>query len=142
MNYYTVDVLTPSKVLARDVPAESLLIPTIRGQINVLGNHTHIVTKLETGVMSVFGGADDPDRHFLITVGICKVLDNKVIILSQAAEEDKDINVERAQLALKNAEEKLSKPELLTDDEYQKFYRKAQRAKIRIQMSGLSKKKS
>jgi F-type H+-transporting ATPase subunit epsilon len=55
MKYYTVDILTPSKIIAKNIPAESLLIPTVRGQINVLENHTHIVSKLSTGVLTVFG---------------------------------------------------------------------------------------
>ena len=65
MKYYTVDILTPSKIVAKNIPAESLLIPTIRGQINVLQDHTHIVSKLDTGMMSVFGGPDYGDRHLL-----------------------------------------------------------------------------
>ena len=56
MNYYTVEILTPSKIIAKKMPAESLLIPTTRGQINVLEDHTHIVTKLAPGILSVFGG--------------------------------------------------------------------------------------
>ena len=53
MNHFTVDVLTPNKVIARNIPAESLLVPTVEGQINILSGHTHIIAKLETGTISV-----------------------------------------------------------------------------------------
>ena len=43
--------------MVRDLPADALIVPTTRGQINILENHTHIVTKLDTGWLSVFGGA-------------------------------------------------------------------------------------
>lgn len=141
MNHYTVDVLTPSRVVVKDMPAESLLIPTIRGQINILADHTHIVTKLDTGVMSAFGGADDADRHFVLTTGLCKVLDGKVVIMAQTAEETSDIDVDRAEEALKTAREHLEHPENLTDYEYEKYYRKAERAQLRLQMSQYSLKK-
>ncbi len=141
MNNYLVDVLTPASILAKGVPVESLLVPTIKGQINVLKDHTHIVTKLSPGVLSLFGGADDPDRHFSITVGVCKILDNKIIILAQTAEESLGIDVERAKLALQNAESKLSHSDNLTDDEIVKYQRKAERAKLRIQMAGLANAK-
>ena len=137
-NHYTVDVLTPYRVLAKNLPAESMLIPTESGQINVLENHTHIVTKLTTGQLSVFGGADDPDRFFTVTHGICKVLNDKVVILSQVSEENHEIDAERARLSLKNAEEMLNN-ESLSDDELNKYQRKAERAKLRIQMADFVK---
>jgi F-type H+-transporting ATPase subunit epsilon len=132
-NHYTVDILTPSKVIAKNLPAESLLIPTEGGQINVLENHTHIVTKLATGELTVFGGSGDADRFFTITAGVCKVLDDKVVILSQVSEENKDIDVERAKRSLKNAEEKLNN-ESLSDDERTKYQRKTERSQLRIQL--------
>jgi F-type H+-transporting ATPase subunit epsilon len=135
MNYFTVEILTPSKILAKNIPAESLLIPTTRGQINVLENHTHLVTKLSTGVLTIFGGADYADRSFTMTTGVCKILENKIMILSSASEENVDIDIERAKLALKRAEEKLSNTNGLSVDEVEKYQRKVERAKLRIQMS-------
>jgi F-type H+-transporting ATPase subunit epsilon len=135
MNYFTVEILTPSKIVARNVLAESLLIPTVRGQINVLENHTHIVTKLSTGVLTVFGGPDYADRSLSVTAGVCKILDNKVTILSNTSEEATDVNVERAKLALKNATDKLSNTEGLSDEEIVKYQRKVERAKLRIQLA-------
>ncbi len=132
-NHYTVDILTPNKVVAKNLPAESLLIPTEGGQINVLENHTHIVTKLATGELSVFGGSGDADRFFTITAGVCKVLNDKVVILSQVSEENKDIDVERAKKSQKNAEEMLSK-DSLTDEERTKYFRKIERSKLRVQL--------
>lgn len=141
MKYFTVDILTPSKIVARNVPAESLIIPTIRGQINVLENHTHIVSKLDTGMMSVFGGPDYGDRHFSISTGVCKILDNKITILANTSEESTDVNVERAKIALKNAEDKLKNTEGLSLDEVEKYQRKVERAKLRIQLGEFTRKR-
>lgn len=134
MNNYTVDVLTPYAIIAKDIPAEALLVPTERGQINVLKDHTHIVTKLDTGMLSVFGGADDPDRFFGITTGICKVLDNKVTILANVAEEAADIDKDRAIEALENAEQRLKESHGLSNEEIEKYRRKEERAKLRLQL--------
>ena len=134
MKYFTVDILTPSKIIAKGIHAESLLVPTVRGQINVLENHTHIVTKLSTGVLSVFGGADYADRHFAISSGVCKILDNNVIIMSNTAEENTDVDIERARLALKNAEDKLKNTEGLSDEDIASYQHKVELAKLRIQL--------
>lgn len=134
MKYFTVDILTPSKIIAKGIPAESLLVPTIRGQINVLENHTHIVTKLSPGTLSVFGGADYADRHFAVSSGVCKILENNVIIMSNTAEENTDVDVERAKLALKNAEDKLKDTEGLSDEDIAGLQHKMEMAKLRIQI--------
>ncbi|MBT3584366.1 MAG: ATP synthase F1 subunit epsilon [Halobacteriovoraceae bacterium] len=139
-NAFTVDILTPDKVVGKNIPAESLLIPTVRGQINVLADHTHIVSKLETGTLSVFGGADDPDRHFSVTIGVCKLLKDKVIVLANTSEEVHEIDVERAKRALGNAEDKLKSAETLSEDELVKYQRKVGRARLRIQMAQEHKK--
>ena len=135
MNYFTVDVLTPEKVVAKDIPAESLLIPTVRGQINILPHHTHLINRLSTGVLSIFGRADDPDRHFSVTYGICKVLEDKVIIMSHTSEENTEISAERAEAALSAALERLNSGDALSDDEIQKYRRKAERAQLRKQLA-------
>lgn len=134
MNNFTVDILTPSKIVAKDVPAESLLVPTITGEINVLKDHTHVISKLETGVITIFGGAEDPDRYFSVTIGTCKVLNDKVTILAKTSEEDKEIDVERAKVALKRAEEKLFASDNMSDEDIEKYQRKVDRAKLRLQL--------
>ncbi len=135
MKYFVVDILTPSKIIAKSIPAESLLIPTVRGQINVLENHTHIVSKLSNGVLTVFGGTEYSDRSFFVSQGVCKILDNKITILSNAAEESTDVNVERAKLSLAHAEDKLKNTEGLTLDEIEEYSARVERAKLRIQIS-------
>ena len=133
MKYFTVDILTPSKIVAKNIPADSLLIPTSRGQINVLEDHTHLITKLSNGVLSVFGGADYGDRHFLVSEGVCKILQNKITILTNVSEEDKDVDVPRARLALEHAEGLLKHTEGLTFEEVEKIQHKAEMAQLRIQ---------
>lgn len=140
MKYYTVDILTPSKIIAKGIPAESLLIPTVRGQINVLENHTHIVTKLSTGVLTVFGGPDYADRNFIVSTGVCKILENKITVLANTAEESTDVNVERAKLSLQNAEEKLKNTEGLSIEEVDEYVQKAERARLRIQLAEFNRR--
>lgn len=135
MNHFIVDVLTPEKVVAKGIPGESLLIPTEKGQINVLPEHTHLITKLGTGIITVFAGADDQDKEFSVTHGICKILNDRVTIMSHTSEEKNDIDVDRAKRALERANDKLNNDGQLSDDEIVKFQRKAERAKLRIQLS-------
>jgi F-type H+-transporting ATPase subunit epsilon len=135
MGNFTVDILTPAKVVAKDIPADSLLIPTVKGQINVLVDHTHIVSKLETGMVSVFGGASDADRFFSVSTGVCRVLQDKIIILASTSEETVDIDLDRAKKTLEYSEDMLSSSESLSEENFIKYTRKIERAKLRIQMA-------
>ena len=130
------DILTPHKTVASGIHVVSAIVPTQKGQINILEHHTHIITNLEPGILSLFGSSDDPDRHFVVTVGICKVLGNKIYILSQTAEESSSIDTQRAKRAMENAEHILSSEKNLSFSEITKYRNKIERAKLRLQLTG------
>ena len=77
MGFYSVDILTPSRVVVKEMSADSLLIPTVRGQINVLPGHTHVIEKLDTGVLSLFDY--EKEEYYVLTTGICKIFENRII---------------------------------------------------------------
>lgn len=134
MDYFSIDILTPTRVLVKDAKADSLLVPTINGQINILMGHTHMITRLDTGILTIFGAEDYPDRNFSITTGVCKIQDKKILILSNVSEEYCEIDVERAQKALDFAKNKINS-EALTDEKLAKYERKVERAQLRLQMA-------
>lgn len=135
MKFFVVDILTPSKIIAKGINGDSLLIPTSRGQINVLENHTHLITKMSSGVLTVFGGTNYPDRHFFVAEGICKILDNKIQLLVNTAEESTEVDVARAQRSLQHAEEKLKNTSGLTSHEIEEYQGRVERARLRIQIA-------
>ena len=135
-NAFSVDVLTPDRAVARGVGADSLLVPTRRGQMGVLPDHTHVVALLAPGVLSVFGGPDDPDRHFFVASGVFRALGREVRVLAHLAEEPPSIDLERARRALAAAEEALAgRLRNLSDKEVAKYRGKAERARLRIQLA-------
>lgn len=138
MSYFTVDIYTPNKVIAKGVPADSLHIPTVRGEIQILPEHTHLITKLDTGVLSCHQGKTD--REFLMTTGIVKVLGKEVTILAQVAEPADYINSERAQKALEKSQSMLNGTETLSDFDIEKYRKKFIRANTRINLAKKYKK--
>lgn len=134
MAHFSVDVLTPYKVLAKNVQADSLLVPTSSGEINILRDHTHLITKLDIGALTIFGGPDDPDRAFAITNGVCKVMKHKVVILTQVGTEASNIDIDRAKASLKNAENVL-KTESLSPYEFEEESKKVERARLRLHLA-------
>ena len=136
MAAFKLKLYTPGGVVVKALECEALTIPTTRGEVNVLKDHTHFLTKLETGILTA-KTADQGDRHFSVTTGTLKVLKGEVTVLSLTSESADKIDLERAKEAKKKAESKLSGVESLNDEEIIKYRRKLERAEMRMKLAYL-----
>jgi F-type H+-transporting ATPase subunit epsilon len=135
MAAFKLNIFTPQGVVVKNMECDSLVIQTVRGQINVLPEHTHFLTELGTGILTAKTSAGD--RHFSTTAGTCKILKNDVTILSFTSETPDKIDVERATRAKELAAKKLSGGDSLSDQELIKYRRKLERAEIRLKLAYL-----
>ena len=132
---FKLNLYTPKGVIIKGLECNDIVIPTVRGEINILPEHTHILTELSTGIMT----AKTPMgiRHFSVTAGLCRVLKDTVTILSFTSERAEDIDIERAKSARAKAHDRLSGKESLTDVDLIKFRRKLERAELRLRLANL-----
>lgn len=132
---FKLNLFTPKGVVIKDLECNDIVIPTVRGEINILPEHTHILTELSTGVLT----AKTPMglRHFSVTAGLCRVLQDTVTILSFTSERAEDVDLERAKSAKSKAMDRLSGKENLTDVDLIKFRRKLERAELRLRLANL-----
>jgi F-type H+-transporting ATPase subunit epsilon len=107
----------------------------VRGQINILPEHTHILTELSTGIMTVKTSMGT--RHFTVTAGLCRVLKDTVTILAFTSEKAEDVDIERAKSAKAKAMDRLSGKEPISDVDLIKFRRKLERAELRLRAANL-----
>jgi F-type H+-transporting ATPase subunit epsilon len=131
MSSFNVNILTPTSELAKGLSAESLIIPTVQGEITVLPEHTHLISVLDTGVLTLVNGKES--KKFVITTGTLKVLNSDITILAQVAEYEGDIDISRAQRALQKSEDALGKCK--SEAEIIKYQRKIARARLRIELA-------
>jgi F-type H+-transporting ATPase subunit epsilon len=132
---FKLNLFTPKGVVIKELECNDIIIPTVRGEINVLPDHTHILTELSTGVMTAKTSMGV--RHFTITAGLCRVLKDTVTILSFTSEKSDEIDIERAKAAKAKAIDRLSGRENLSDIDLIKFRRKLERAELRIRLANL-----
>ena len=128
---FKLNLYTPSGVVVKNLECDDLTIPTVRGQINILKDHTHILTELSTGV--IVAKSKVGARHFVVTAGLCKILKDQVIILANTSESADKVDLERAKAAEMKAQSILGGKDPLSDVQVIKFQRKLARAKARIQ---------
>ena len=98
-------IVTPERLLLRE-QVDEVEIPGSEGYFGVLPGHTPLLASLALGEMWYRRGQE---KTFLsIAFGFAEVLPDRVTILARIAERADDIDVARAEAALKRAEERLA----------------------------------
>jgi F-type H+-transporting ATPase subunit epsilon len=136
MAAFKLNLFTPKGTVIRDLVCNEITVPTVRGEINILPDHTHILTELGTGVLTA-KTTDGQTRHFSVTAGLCRVMQDAVTVLSFTSERPQDIDVERAKSAKAKAASRLAGETSLTDVDLIKFRRKLERADMRLRLANL-----
>jgi len=100
----TLEIVTPERRVAT-LQADEVRAPGVLGGFGIRRDHTPFMSKLEPGRLTVV--ADGAERAFAVGGGFLQVADNKVIVLADTAEEREEIDVARAERALREATERL-----------------------------------
>ena len=103
---FSVEVLTPERVLFSSDQVVSLTVPAWEGSLGIMAFHAPLVAALRTGFITIKLANGDEER-IATTGGFMEVADNRAVILCDLAELDHEIDVERARRALQRALDRL-----------------------------------
>lgn len=95
-------IATPERVVYKD-EVESITIPTRQGEITVLPNHIPLIAVLVPGEILVKKGNETV--AMAVSGGFLEVLSTKVVVLADTAERSEEIDITRAEEAMKRAQE-------------------------------------
>ena len=99
------DIVTAEQlVFSEDV--EVVVAPGVEGQLGILPHHAPLMTMLQPGELRVRKGEEE--LCLAISGGFLEVRPDRVIILADTAERAEEINVARAEEAMRRAQERLS----------------------------------
>ncbi len=99
------EIVTAERVVySEDVSV--LVAPGIDGELAILPRHAPLLTMLKPGEIRVV--KDGEDSFMSVSGGFMEVLGNKVTILADTAEHVEEIDMQRAEEALRRAEEGVS----------------------------------
>ena len=85
---------------------DMVIAPGVDGQLGILPRHAPLMTMLQPGELTIRKGGSD--TYFTVTGGFMEVLGDRVIILADACEHSEEINEERAQEAMRRAQERIA----------------------------------
>jgi len=109
----TVEIVTIERKLLEESGIDEVIPPGVEGQLAVLPKHAPFMTMLAPGELILKRGNDE--MEFAVTGGFFEVLNDKVIVLADAAERAEEIDVQRAEEARERARLALERRESTED---------------------------
>ena len=130
MSQFRLEIVTAEgELFAGDV---NLLIASGReGQLAILPNHAPLLTQLEAGLVEF--RTDDETEELAVMGGFIEVLGNRVVVLADAAERADDIDIERAETAMRRAQERIDSRE--ADIDFERALLQVARSRARLNVA-------
>ena len=98
------EIVTPERAVVREA-VDEVRIPGAEGYFGVLPGHTPLLASLDVGELWFRQGSE---RYYIsVAFGFAEVLPDRVTILAQIAERAEEIDVERAEAAVRRARERV-----------------------------------
>jgi len=123
-------IVTPERQILKETVSE-VTMPGADGYLGVLPGHAPLITELGAGELS-YRTPGGQTGLLAVIRGFAEVLSDRVSILAETAEFAEDIDLDRAQAALKRAQERISKGGENID--WDRATMSLQRALVRIQV--------
>ena len=125
-------VVTPERQLLRETVVE-VQMPGADGYLGVLPGHAPLITELGIGELSYKPVGNAEPTVLAIMRGFAEVLPDRVTVLAETAERAVEIDLARAERALKRAQERVSSGDPNLD--WDRVTIALQRALIRVQVA-------
>jgi F-type H+-transporting ATPase subunit epsilon len=100
-------IVTPERQILKATVSE-VTLPGADGYLGVLPGHAPLITELGVGELT-YNSKDGQAGLLAVTRGFAEVLPDRVSVLAETAEFAEEIDLARAEAALKRAEERIAK---------------------------------
>lgn len=130
MSRMTLDIVTAeSETYSGGV--DYVVAPGADGQMTILPSHAALMTSLVPGEMRF--AVDGEEQLLSVSGGFMEVIDDHVTVLADAAERDDEIDLERAEAAIRRAEERIDSH--ATDVDMERAVASLRRGQWRVRVS-------
>ncbi len=127
-------IVKPEGIVYSDEHVEKVTIPTKEGYITVLPYHIPLITILDAGELIVH--KKDHEVAIAVSGGVAEVRkDNTVHILADSAERAEEIDLERAEVGRKRAEELLAQEEKSADVDFARIQASLEKEMNRLRIA-------
>lgn len=112
----TLEIVTPDARVYTDT-IDSVVIPTVEGEVGVLPGHIPLLTQVEHGELRVTKGADT--LFLAVSGGFAEVEGDRVHVLAEHAISEEKIDEKAVEAALARAQKELDEAKHLDPQQYE-----------------------
>ena len=105
---YNIDIISPEEVIL-SAKVNSVTIPSFEGEMTILSDHIPLITFLRPGIIKILG---DKEAKYFVEEGTVEFSENKLIILSSAAIDIKNLSKEKISKMIEEAKNQIEKENL------------------------------
>jgi F-type H+-transporting ATPase subunit epsilon len=114
----TLEIVTPeARVFSETI--DSVVIPTVEGEIGILPGHIPLLTQVDSGELRVTKGTST--FHLAVGRGFAEIEGDRVSVLAESAITEEKIDESAAEKAMQRAEEALRSKETLEPGEVERL---------------------
>lgn len=123
------EIITAERQVYSD-EVDMVIAPGFDGQLGILPMHAPLMTMLKPGELTV--RKDGENMYVAVSGGFMEVLGNKVSVLADACERSDEIDEQRAEQAVRRAQERLANRG--SDMELERAVSALRRAQVRVDL--------
>lgn len=112
----TLEIVTPEAKVYSDT-IDSVVIPTLEGEVGILPGHIPLLTKVQDGELRVTKGAQT--LHLAVGGGFAEIDGDKVSVLAERAITEEQIDEKAVEAAMKRAEQAIKEAKDLDPNEFE-----------------------
>ena len=114
----TLEIVTPEAKVYSDT-IDSVVIPTVEGEIGVLPGHIPLLTQVEDGELRVTKGT--AIQLLVVSGGFAQIDGDRVRVLAENAINEEKIDEQAVEAALKRAEQQLREAKDIDPQQYEQL---------------------
>jgi len=113
---FKVEIVNPEQSFLSKEDVTEIVVPAFEGEMGILKDHIPIISFLKPGLIKIFSKAGE--ENYYIEDGIVEFKNNSLSVLTSSIFNIKDINKDKINLLLKQAEENSKNNDITDQDKY------------------------
>ena len=113
---FKIEIVNPEKSFLSKEDVTEVVVPAFEGEMGILKDHISIISFLKPGILTIY--AKSGEEKFYVEDGIVEFKNNNLSVLTSSIFNLKEIEENKLQDLLKNAEEEANKDEINDQAKY------------------------
>ena len=107
---FKIEIINPDKSFLSKENVTEVVVPAFEGEMGILKDHISIISFLKPGIITI--QSKSGEEKYYVEDGIVEFKNNNLSVLTSSILSLKDIDKNKLQGLLKNAEDEANKPEI------------------------------